>query len=106
MARDYIEIGATPSCEGCEQLGPNYDSNKAMKECRVFIDQLRRELGPEPFGARLAIKANSHDFGTYYEVICYFEDTNEEATEYAFWCERECPSYWDEDAKVLIALNV
>ena len=51
--RDYIDIGATPASENCEQLGPNYDPQRARAECRAFIAQLRRQFGPEPEGAQL-----------------------------------------------------
>ena len=96
--RDYLEIGSVPADEQCEQLGPNYDEKKARKECRVFINQLRRIHGPEPFGANLKVKSNPHDFGTYYEVACYYDDENEEAMNYAFNCE-DIPENWDDEAK-------
>ena len=52
-------------------------------------------IGEEPEGTRLTIKANPHDFGTYYEVVCYFDDEDEEAARYAFRCEAEAPDEWD-----------
>lgn len=94
MDRDYIDIGPTPADEPCEQLGPNYDESKAKAECRRFIEVIRKALGPEPEGARLSIKANAHDFGTYHEVVCYFDTDNEKAAEYAFKCESDAPSRW------------
>lgn len=96
--RDYIDIGSTPANEDCEQLGPNYDAQKARKECRAFIHQILRELGPEPEGANLAIKSNPHDFGTYLEVVCYFDDKNEKARNYAFRCEDTAVD-WDTIAR-------
>ena len=92
-----ISIGAVPSGEDCEQLGPNYNPTKARRECQAFIDQLRRHFGEEPFGARFRISSNPHDFGTYYEVECRFDENNEEAAEYAFAAE-DCPEYWDAEA--------
>lgn len=98
--RDYLTIGPTPAEEECEQIGsPNYSASKAKIESQVFINQIRRTLGEEPFGAALRVKSFPHDFGTYTEVVCYFEDSNEKATEYAFKCESESPGFWDEEAK-------
>lgn len=95
MARDYIDIGSTPTEEDCAQVGqPDYEK-KARAECARFIQLIRQTLGEEPEGARLAVKSNPHDFGTYYEVVCYFEDSNEEATSYAYRCEAETPTKWD-----------
>jgi hypothetical protein len=104
VARDSIGIGPTPSEETCEQLGPNYNSSKALKECRVFVEQLRRVFGPEPVGARLTIKSSPHDFGTYLEVECMYDDTNEEAMAYAFRCEANTPELWDAEARAALGL--
>jgi hypothetical protein len=95
--RDYISIGSSPCEEDCAQVGsPDYEKS-SRKECKAYLNQIRREFGEEPPGAILRIKAFPHDFGTYHEVVCVFDDNDEEATEYAFQC--ECPSStWDEEA--------
>ena len=56
-------------------------------------------LGPEPDGARLAVKSNPHDFGTYLSVVCWYEPGNEPAIDYAFRCKSDGPAEWDEQAK-------
>jgi len=94
--RDYISIGSSPIDESCQQVGSEDYTRKAKIECRHYMDALRKKLGPEPEGARLYIKGNPHDFGTYYEVNCEFDDGNEEATAYAFKCEGEGPTTWEE----------
>jgi hypothetical protein len=94
--RDYISIGPSPCDEDCAQAGTSGYHEQAMKECKAYLHQIRREFGEEPVGARLAVKPFPHDFGTYYEVVCYFEDS-EEAAEYAFKCECPAPT-WDEEA--------
>lgn len=96
--RQYLEIAAVPSEEACEQAGENYDAIKACKECRAFIGQLKRLFGVEPKGAQLRTKSFQHDFGVYYEVVCSYEDGNEEAMRYAYQCESEMPQSWDEAA--------
>ena len=96
--RDYISIGSAPCEEACVQVNPEGDYHQAMRaECLRFLELVSKKLGPEPEGASLAIKSNPHDFGTYYEVVCYFEDSNEEAREYALLCEGEAPLTWGDD---------
>ena len=99
--RDFVYIGSTPADEPCQQVGmPSYDASLARKECRVFINQLRRMFGNEPEGAELRIKTESHDFGSYPEVVCYYDDEQPASVEYAFNCESNSPTNWDLAATV------
>ena len=93
--RDYLSLSCTPTDEQCQQLGPHFDADLARRECQVFRDQLRREFGEEPIGARLAVKSFPHDFGSYPEVVCYYDDDFPESVDYAFRLENELPQYWD-----------
>jgi len=95
MARDYIDIGSAPAEEDCAQVGsPDYHA-RARPECIRFIDLIRKVLGPEPEGATLQVKSNPHDFGSYLSVVCYFDDDNEAASDYAYRCESDGPTTWD-----------
>jgi hypothetical protein len=92
--RDYFSIGQTPSQEDCAQVGePDY-RRKALAECQRFIELIRATLGPEPEGAELAIKSFPHDFGTYYEVVIWFEPDDDAAVAYAVRCEDDAPRSW------------
>lgn len=95
---DYLHLSPVPIEEPCQQVPYAYP-DLARKECLVFIEQLRRVFGPEPEGARLRVKACPHDFGTYYDVIVQYDDTIEEAVEYAFNLENNLPESWDEEAR-------
>jgi len=95
MARDYIDIGSSPSDEQCAQVGSEGYHQRAREECTRFIQLIRKHLGPEPEGARLAVKSFPHDFGSYLEVVCWFDEDNEEARKYAFKCESDGPRTWD-----------
>ena len=98
--RDYLTIGPTPWEEPCAQVGaPEYARN-ARAECRRFIQQLRQTFGPEPTGAQLAVKAFPHDFGTYHEVVCYYETDIQASVDYASRCEEEMPARWEEEDAV------
>jgi hypothetical protein len=100
--RDYIDIGPAPCDEDCAQIGQLGFHERNMSECKRFIELIRATLGLEPEGARLGIKAHQHEFGTYREVVCYYDDENDKATEYAFRCESEVPSRWDDDPEVTL----
>lgn len=94
--RDYINIGATPADEPCAQVGePNYQE-RAREECKRFIALLRKRFGNEPSGAQLKIKSFPHDFGSYLEVVCFYDPQLPESVDYAFRCEGETPLTWDE----------
>jgi hypothetical protein len=97
--RESIELGCSPSEEDCSQVGsPDYYL-RAKKECRALIGQLRRQFGNEPGTARLGIKSNLHYFGTYHEVVCHFDENDNEGRMYAYKCEGEFPFNWDEIAR-------
>ncbi len=49
-------------------------------------------------GARLSIRSNPHDFGTYLSVVCYFDHRKQTSIDYAFRCETG-PHFWDEEAQ-------
>ena len=94
--RECISIGPVPAEENCQQVGmPEYDAIVARKECERFIRHIRAAIGNEPEGASLKIKSNPHDFGNYLDVVCYFDDMNDEAANYAYRAEsNEVPSRW------------
>ena len=100
MARDFMDIGSSPCDESCVSVGePDY-YERARVECARFIDLIRKKLGDEPPGARLATKSFPHDFGSYLEVVCHFDDSDEEASNYAYLCESEAPRTWQDDQPI------
>ena len=92
---DYISLGSSPSEEECVQVGSLRYIMRAKKECQRFLALIREKLGPEPLGAQLKVKRFPHDFGSYLEVVCLFEEDNEEARAYAYKCEAEAPTRWE-----------
>jgi hypothetical protein len=103
--RDWLSIGATPPSEDCAQVGSDGYMERARHECRAYIDLLRRSLGEEPDGAVLRIRSDQHDFGTYLTVVCYFEDGNEAAIDYALRCESKGPEEWDDAARKELGIS-
>lgn len=86
--RDYLEIGCTPVEEPCFPVGHEL----ARKECFVYKAQLERAYP----GVEFQVRANRHDFGTYYEVAAYFDSDDADAKAYDAECGCE---YWDDKAK-------
>ena len=97
--QDCLDLGSTPSQEDCAQVGREDYHLRARRECRAYINQLRRMFGEEPDGARLSVKSNPHDFGSYLSVVCYFDGDNKAAADYAYHCEAKGPKEWDEEAR-------
>jgi hypothetical protein len=94
---NYLSLGPVPAEEHCEQVGtPGYSMAGAKQECRRFIAAIRAVCGHEPDGAILAITNNPHDFGFYYDVVVKFDDSNQEAIDYAFAVESNLPGTWEE----------
>ncbi len=93
--KNYFSIGASPSEEDCAQVGQPGYRTKALAECQRFIQLIRETLGTEPEGAALAIKSFDHDFGVYYEVVCWFDIENQEAQAYALCCDNDAPATWE-----------
>ena len=91
-----MSLGPAPCDEKCAMVGePDY-YERARPESQRFIEAIRAKLGPEPPGARLKLKSCPHDFGTYLDVECEFDDGDEEARTYAYLCESEGPRTWDD----------
>lgn len=99
---DDFDFDTTPVDEECEQMGPNYNPEKARFEAACLIGQLRRHFGAEPEGARLRIRENPHDFGTYLSVQIRFDEQNEAASNYAYGMEANFPTLWDDEARKLL----
>ena len=103
--RDFLEIGSAPPDEDCAQLGEDDFYEQSHKEMRAYIELIRRTLGNEPSGAHLRIISLPHDFGTYYEVTCWFDPENDESVKYAFDCEGKGPTNWDDKAREELGLE-
>lgn len=102
---EKVEIGPVPVNEDCQQVGDGYDPDRARLECRQFIEQLRRQFGPEPEGASLVITSNAHDFGSYLDVVCKVDYRINAAAEYAHNCEGAAWPEWDATARAALGLD-
>ena len=88
MSRDYIELGPTPAGEPCVQIGVDNYSVAARIECRRY-KQLLEKMFPT---CEFAVKGFPHDFGSYYEVVVYIDESNPHR---AFNVEKNLPETWE-----------
>jgi hypothetical protein len=100
-----LYIGESPSDEDCASVGSEDYARRARIECRAFINQIQRKLGPPPEGVRLFIKSNPHDYGNYYAVEVSFDGDDREQSEYAYACECGGGEHWDREALKEIAVH-
>ncbi len=92
--RDFVELGQVPWRETPTPMSdPAYRQN-ALRECEALIWSIRNYLGYEPTGACLTVKTFEHEFGTEYQVVCYFDKNRADAVDYARRCERQTPATW------------
>lgn len=63
------DLSGTPSEEPCAQVGTHRDaSDWSRHEARAYIAAMIAVFGQAPEGYTFKVKANPHDFGTYYTV--------------------------------------
>lgn len=102
--RDYLTLGPTPSDEKCSQVGTDNYVEQSKKECTAYVHQLERLFttaidSKVPEDCYFGIKRFDHDFGSYREVVIYYDSDNEESSNFAFNVENNCPANWDDEAK-------
>jgi hypothetical protein len=95
---DYYDFDTVPYEVTPQQLGPDYDPQKARKEARTTVNQLIRTFGEPPFGSRFKIVSNPHEFGNYYSIQFVYNDENEETCDYLAKVENDWPNDWDKQA--------
>lgn len=103
--KQYMDLGPTPCDEDCAQVGSENYTERAKKECAVYVRQMHRVLAanghPEstwPEGFNIVVRGEPHDFGTYHEVKVRYDDSDEKAVELAFIAESLVPAKWDDEA--------
>ena len=92
MSHDWINIGSTPCEEPCIQVGTAW-AHRNREETVIYKRQLEREF---PRGV-FHVKANQHDFGTYYDVEARLGGGDEQ-DEAAWLAESESAPKWDAEA--------
>jgi hypothetical protein len=112
-----IEIGGTPCDENCVATGKTLDFEALNRlECDAYTLALRRFYGEPPEGSWFRNKANSHDFGTYFEVVYVYDPAIDAHLAYASRVEQGlktwsqagmgAPVLYDEHSQVVLKRTV
>lgn len=96
VADDYLNIGSTPPEESCAQVGSDDYYERSRAECAAYATMLQRIWSSGDF----RIKRFEHDFGSYYEVVAYFnpDDEHDPRAAAAYEAEADGPQEWDDKA--------
>lgn len=94
--KEIVYIGASPTEVDCAQTTQPDFMQRARLELNLYKQQLE-EMYPAPEGAYFAIKWQSHDFGSYGEVVAVFDPSNQDHEIWAFKSEDGCP-HWSESS--------
>lgn len=95
--RNFLELSCVPLEEDCAKLGEeNYDED-AQIQCNKYVSLLQR-IFPDftKFDVVFKVKANPHDFGTYYEVVAEYEEGSV-GESYALYVEHYLPLKWSDE---------
>ena len=105
--KDYFEIGPTPCSEDCAQVGSENFRLIASIEMEAYIDQLYRMFGEKIENSSISFgkKWFNHDFGSYGEVVVFYDDDDPNA-HLIYEIERELPEFWDKEASKQISENL
>ena len=95
MQGNILALGPVPAQEVPARPADSDYAARAFAQCQRFIALLRRQLGPEPDGARFGVRRSDQAWDTYLEVVLRFDDANNAARAYAARCDRDAPGRWD-----------
>lgn len=92
-----VPIGIAPVNEAISSGGG--DDQRAKLVAEAFARQLVRQLGPPPPGVRIAVDRISDEQTNPYCAVCYYDEHDANAVQYAWRCEDHMPLDWDETAR-------
>ena len=92
---EYIELGPSPAGEDCVQVGEQNYGQNARKECERYVSLLEEMFPTDNHNNFFEIMSFPHDFGTYYEVVVYFNPTDTKSVDFAFNVESNLPEEWN-----------
>ena len=96
MTHQTIHLGQAPIREDHTHIShPDYD-RYARRECWAFIEAIRATVGREPDAAKLRVKRENNQRGSFLEVVVNFDPNDRAAREYARRCELYSPDTWEE----------
>jgi len=99
--RDSFELATTVPHEerGISMQDEDYPLMGRL-EAKTLINQIKRKIGPPPYGAGFRIISCAHDFGHYFDIEVVYDDDDEECVEYMLKAESNIPYKWDEESLI------
>lgn len=91
---NVIWLGPAPAEEESAQIGDPAYLERALAECRQFIEAIKHKMGDPPDGVVLRMVSAPHELGAYYEVVVEFDPDNDEATRWAYRADANAPTRW------------
>jgi hypothetical protein len=92
--KEYLELGSAPADEDCIQVGDNDYVPAMLKDCKRYKEQLTKQFLNIPDSCSFSIKQFPHDFGSYYEVVIYYDPNIPASIDFAFNVENNLPNNW------------
>lgn len=104
---DYLTLGSTPYDEPCAQVGASNYRAATRIESEHYIQQLQAILLSKFPESEISIRSKGfpHDFGTYHEIVAYYNPNNADQCEQAFWLDENVPANWEPEVAPLLASN-
>jgi hypothetical protein len=90
-----FEYDGAPSKEKCVRVGIDDYMRYALRQCEVYIRQLRRQFGPEPPSLTLSVV----QYGEFLTVLIQFDAESAMSREYTTRLATDMPAYWDETSR-------
>lgn len=103
--KDYITLDSSPFNEKSAQVGQSNYRDAAFKELREFKRMMVEIWPPVNENCEYGIKGFPHDFGTYYELVSYFDDHDPISADWAYQAENKVPGWWDDAAMVKLGIQ-
>ena len=96
--KNWLYLGPNPCEEDCVSM---HDYTEHRAEVRKYVEMLKERFIDAPEGAWFGVKReDGSDAGTYYEAVVYYLDDDNEASDFAFFVESNCPMTWNDTSKV------
>ena len=96
MAKDYLTLSCNPAEEEWPG-GPDSTTDQQSAVLRRYLQMLvdKFPIPPDLEGkVRFARKTFPHDFGSYTEVVVWFDTEDRRARSFAYMCDAEMPGRW------------
>ena len=99
---EFLVIGTAPAKEIVPSAKP-YQATLGKRVAEVFAKQVIRHLGSPPPGVRITVERIRYGSRSLYCAVCYYDPADGHAAEYAWRCETDVPTRWDQAARLELA---